>query len=333
MPSRSAIARRRASSARDVGRLWRAGLRLLSVRVDLHDQLVGGQRGAGDHVFGAHQPGAVLAQAGEQTLALIPGVAVGLVQREQQRALRFAQCGECAKFALRHVAVDDEDDQIADRGDIEGKALAFLAGQLVDARRVDQVQALAADFLPALRVARARRAVQHAGGERVAAEQRIAECGFADADAAEHGDMQLAGRQLVEQGFDLGEVLGQLAAHALGYTFIVEQRAQRFAGLRDMRVGRRTGGFGERCAAEARAQLVPPLVGAHWLAVVRSGADRLPYLLVSAKCPCTGTSAPISAQSALTPRPKSWRLSVVSTSSVALSPCAANCTFSVTGLL
>ena len=87
------------------------------------------------------------------------------------------------------------------------------------------MQALPGDFVPAFGVARLGRAVQHAGRERRAAEQGIAERRLADADAAEHSDMQLARGELVEQRLDLAEVLGQFAAHATRDAFVVEQRA------------------------------------------------------------------------------------------------------------
>ena len=79
--------------------------------------------------------------------------------------------------------------------------------------------------------------MQHAGGKRVASEQCVAERRLADADAAEHGDVQLAAGELVEQAFDLGEILAQLAAHGRGNAGVVEQGAQRFAGLGGVRAG------------------------------------------------------------------------------------------------
>src|SRR5450432_958284 len=85
-------------------------------------------------------------------------------------------------------------------------------------------------------VARARGAVQDAGGEGYAAEQGVAERGLADADAAEDRNMQFAGRQFVQQRLDLGKILAQFTTHGVGYTFIIEQCAQGVAGARDVRV-------------------------------------------------------------------------------------------------
>ena len=100
------------------------------------------------------------------------------------------------------------------------------------------MQALAGDFLPALRRARARGAVQDASGERLAAEQGVAERRLADAHAAEDGDMQFTRGEFIQQGLDLDKILAQFAAHGVGYTFIIEQRAQGVAGAGDVRVAR-----------------------------------------------------------------------------------------------
>ena len=66
------------------------------------------------------------------------------------------------ELALRHVAIDDEHDEIADAGDFERELLARFAVELVDAGRVDQVHAAAGDFAPRALRRVARRAVQHA---------------------------------------------------------------------------------------------------------------------------------------------------------------------------
>ncbi len=212
----------------DVGLLRIARFGLVAVGGNLHHAPVGRMRRTGNDVFGVDHAGRMLAQAGQQPLAFFVGVAVGLVQRQQQRPLGLGQGGQCSNFGTGHVAIDDEDDQVADRGDIVGETLAFFAGQLVDAWRVDQVQALPGDF-PCQRCASraSRGAVQDAGREGFASEQCVAERGLADADAAENGDEQLAGLQLVEQSLDLGEVRAEFDAHgSRGYP---DRRAARAA--------------------------------------------------------------------------------------------------------
>ena len=104
----------------------------------------------------------MLAQTIEQTLALVVAVAIGLVERDDERTLGAREHFQCIELALRHVAIDDEHDEIDDADDFERELLARLAVELVDAGRVDQMHAAARDFAPcALRRVR-RRAVQHA---------------------------------------------------------------------------------------------------------------------------------------------------------------------------
>jgi hypothetical protein len=76
---------------------------------------------------GVHEAGGVFAQAREQALALVRRVAIGPCSAQQQRSLGFCQRRQCGEFGAGHVAVDDEDDEVADAGDVECEALALLA--------------------------------------------------------------------------------------------------------------------------------------------------------------------------------------------------------------
>jgi len=189
-----------------------------------------------DDVLRAHEAARVLAQPFEQALTFVLAVAVGLVEREQQRSL--GPCEHCERIvlALGHVAIDDEHDEIADARYVVGEPLTRFAIELVDAGRVDQVHAAAGNLLPAALARFARRAVQHADRERILAEQRIRERGFADADAAEHRDVQFAAFEFAEHRLEPGELGGEAAADRCRNLRIVEQRAQAFGRLRAVRV-------------------------------------------------------------------------------------------------
>ena len=165
-------------------------------------------RGDGDHVFGAHKTPCAFAQAFEQALAFVLAVAIGLVQREQQWT--FGACKQLQRVALAlgHVAIDNEDDQVADASHFEREFLARLTIEFVNSGSVDQMHAAASNFAPAALAGLTRRAVQHADREHIFAEQRIGQRGFADADAPEYGDVQLAAFELAEHGFEACEIPG-----------------------------------------------------------------------------------------------------------------------------
>ena len=66
------------------------------------------------------------------------GIAVDLVEDQQDRLLGLAKLREGLELAALHVAGDDEQDQVGMPGHVAGQRLAGLAADLVDPRRVDQ---------------------------------------------------------------------------------------------------------------------------------------------------------------------------------------------------
>ena len=71
---------------------------------------------------------------GVDLVAIDLGIAVDLVEDEDDRLLGFAQLGQGFDLGALHVAGDDEEEQIAMPGDIAGQCLADLAADLVDSR-------------------------------------------------------------------------------------------------------------------------------------------------------------------------------------------------------
>ena len=75
---------------------------------------------------------------GVDLVAVGVGVAVDLVEDEDDRLLGLAELGQGLDLDALHVAGDDEEDQVGVPGDVAGQGLADLAADLVDPRRVDQ---------------------------------------------------------------------------------------------------------------------------------------------------------------------------------------------------
>ncbi len=108
--------------------------------LDLDPDRVGPGRGQ-DDVLGVDQAlHPLVLELGVDRLAVGLGIAVDLVEDQDDRLLMRAQLREGLDLPALHVAGDDEEDQVGGAGDLAGQGLADLAADLVDARRVDQDQ-------------------------------------------------------------------------------------------------------------------------------------------------------------------------------------------------
>ena len=217
--------------------------------LDLDPDRVGPGRGQHD-VLGTDQAlDPLVLELGVDLLAVGLGVAVDLVEDEDDRLLVRAQLGEGLDLPALHVAGDDEEDQVGVPGDVAGQGLADLAADLVDARRVDEdepglVEAAGplARLLPPLGRAGDRRAVRGADLEDVAAQQRIEDRRLAPADHAEGGDLDGGLVELLASARGAG---GSRSASDLlflgGELEARERRLQAVAGALDGVARRRTG--------------------------------------------------------------------------------------------
>ena len=106
---------------------------------ELDLDLVGvGPGGRHDDVVGTDQVfDPLVLDLGVDLVAVELGIAVDLVEDEDDRLLGLAQLGQGFDLPALHVAGDDEEDQIGVAGDVAGQGLADLAADLVDARRID----------------------------------------------------------------------------------------------------------------------------------------------------------------------------------------------------
>ena len=83
---------------------------------------------------------ALVLDLGVDLVAVDFGVAVDLVEHEDDGLLGFAQLGQGFDLGALHVAGDDEEEQVAVPGDFAGQGLADFAADLVDARGIDDDQ-------------------------------------------------------------------------------------------------------------------------------------------------------------------------------------------------
>ena len=236
----------------DVGKTRLLAHLLVPAGVDLDHALRGRVRRHREHVFRTHQAGHAQAQVLQQVVQVLAAVAIGLVQRQQQRTLGGGERLQRVEFLAGKVAVADEHHQVADLGHLERQPFARLAVQLVDAGRVDQHQAALLRLVEHCVFGVGGGAVQDAHGERLAAEQGIAQRRLAGGDAAEHGDMQFAALELVQHALDAREVACQFAAHRGRDGRVVQQRTQAVGD--PCRAG---GVAGRRCGHAVRIRLDP----------------------------------------------------------------------------
>ena len=288
-----------------------------------------------DDIVRAHEPARVLAQAFEQALALVVAVTVGLVQREQQRTLGAREQAQRVELALRHVAVDDEHDEIADRRRLRNASFSRASPSSSSMPGVS----IRCTPLPATsRHARcAASRVVPCSTPTVKASSPSSALASADLPTLTRPNTAMCSSprlELAEHRFEPREIGREIRADRRRNVRVVEQRAQALRGLHAVRVAARAGHVAAGCAAhEPLAQRVATIA---WLDPIAARCARSVHgssSRSSTRCACTGTSAPTSAQSPPLPSPKSARLSVVSTSSVAALPVSANLTLSVTGLV
>ena len=153
---------------------------------------------------------------GVDLVAVDFGVAVDLVEDEDDRLLGLAQCAEGFDLGALHVAGDDEQDEIGMASDVAGQGLAHLAADLVDPRRVDHDQlrpfeagAVGCVVLPALGGPGHRCAMRRSDLENVLAHEGIEDRRFAPADHAECGDLDRRFFELLAEVAQLRELAGE----------------------------------------------------------------------------------------------------------------------------
>ena len=181
------------------------GLPALGIHQD--DQPFRGHGADADDVPAVDETGGVAAQGGEQQIALLPRIAIDLVEHQDGRSLQGHQDPQGADLGLGEVAVDDEQHQIGAAGDLLGQALPFLPPDLVEARGVDEIDPTAFVLLPAAHLGALGLAVEGTGGEMALAEEGVEGGGLTDADPAENGDVDVALLQLGEHGLHLAVIL------------------------------------------------------------------------------------------------------------------------------
>ena len=176
--------------------------------LDLDLERVGPGRGHHDVVGPDQVLDPLVLDLGVDLVAVELGIAVDLVEDEDDRLLGLAELGQGLDLDALHVAGDDEEDQVGVPGDVAGQGLADLAADLVDARRIDHDELgpfepgpVERALLPALGGAGDGRAVRRADLEDLLADQGVQDRRLAPADHAERGDLD---RGLVE-------LLGQVA--------------------------------------------------------------------------------------------------------------------------
>ncbi len=172
------------------------------------------------------------------------GVAVDLVEDQQNRLLGLAKLREGLELAALHVAGDDEQDQVGMPGHVAGQGLAGLAADLIDPRRVDQDQLglfptrpdRLGDF-PTLRGPLHGRPVGRAGLEDLLPHQRIQDRRLPPTDHAERGDLDRRLVQLPGQVAKLRDLRGQ-HPFLFGREFEAAQGLfQALAGAKDQALG------------------------------------------------------------------------------------------------
>ena len=126
-------------------------------------------------------------------------------------------------FVAGHVAVHHEQHRVGLAGDVGGEFGTALAADFVDAGGVNEVDAAAVDGLPQGVFAVAGFAVQDAGGEDFFAGKGVQERGFADADAAVGGDVDVALFEFVEQALELAVVFAEARFGVIRQAFVVKQ--------------------------------------------------------------------------------------------------------------
>ena len=153
---------------------------------------------------------------GVDLVAVDVGIAVDLVEDEDDRLLGLAERAQGFDFGALHVAGDDEEDEIGVAGDVAGEGLADLAADLVDARRVDHDELgsfesgpVGCVVLPALGGAIDGRAVGGAHLEDVLAHEGVQDRRLAPADHAERGDLDRRFIELLAELAQLRELAGQ----------------------------------------------------------------------------------------------------------------------------
>ena len=149
---------------------------------ELNLDLVGLGPGRGhDDVVGTDQVlDALVLDLGVDLVAVDFGIAVDLIEDDDDRLLGVAQLGQGFDLGALHVAGDDEEEQIAVAGDVAREGLADLAADLVDSRRIDDDEpgafeaGMAGDVvMPSLGGALHRRAVSCADREDILAHEGI----------------------------------------------------------------------------------------------------------------------------------------------------------------
>ena len=196
-----------------------------------------GPGGRHDDVVGADQVlDPLVLDLGVDLVAVDFGVAVDLVEDEDDRLLGLAELGQGFDLGALHVAGDDEEEQIAMAGDVAGEGLADLAADLVDSGRVDDdepgpLQAGPAGrvVLPALGGALDGRAVRRADREDILAHERVQDRRLAPADHAEGGDLDRRLLELLAEVAQLRQARSASAASSSGVSFRLARVASRLA--------------------------------------------------------------------------------------------------------
>ena len=134
------------------------------------------------------------------------GIAVDLVEDEDDRLLGFAKLGEGFDLGALHIAGDDEEKKVAMAGDVAGHGFADFAADLVDAGCVDHDQAAPFEtgatgcvVLPALGGALDGCAMRRADREYILTHERIQDRRLAAADHAEGGDFNCGFLELLAE--------------------------------------------------------------------------------------------------------------------------------------
>ena len=151
---------------------------------------------------------------GVDLVAIDVGIAVDLVEDEDDRLLGLAELGEGIDFAALHVAGDDEQNQIGVAGDVAGQGLADLAADLVDSGCIDHDEPRALEagafccvVLPPLGGSRDRRPVRRADLEDLLSHEGVEHRRLAPADHAERGDLDRGLVELAAEVAQLGELI------------------------------------------------------------------------------------------------------------------------------
>jgi hypothetical protein len=118
--------------------------------VDLDNGLGPGIRTGGDNPVGGQQVRAAFLQPRPEQVELLRGVAVGLVQHEQNAAPGRAESFQRPVFEIGQVALTDHQGDIGAPADGASQLLTFGPVQFVDTRRIDQHHVTVPEGLPCL---------------------------------------------------------------------------------------------------------------------------------------------------------------------------------------